>query len=111
MAEWIDVDDRLPDSDRPVWVTLKSGNVEVDWFDPYEPEWDKYDGRVTAWMEIGAMPEPYKPTKKVYKPVYIREHDCCECDNYRGRLFDEAYCCIHGWVTGVCEDFVYGSEE
>lgn len=40
MSEWISVEDRLPDSDRPVWVTLKSGNVEVDWFDPYEPEWE-----------------------------------------------------------------------
>lgn len=39
------------------------------------------------------------------------EHDCCERDNCRGRILGETYCCIHGCVTGVCEDFVYGYEE
>ena len=62
MAEWIDVNDRLPDSDRFVWVTVY-GSVQVDFYDPDYDVWDRYNNAITAWMEIGEMPEPYKPAK------------------------------------------------
>lgn len=62
MAEWIDVDDRLPDNDRYVWVTTDYGFVGIDWYDPYEPEWNTFNGEIIAWMEIGEKPEPYNPS-------------------------------------------------
>lgn len=67
MSEWINVNDRLPDSNRYVWVTLKSGNVAITWYDPYEPEWDQFGSSIIAWMYVEGKPEPYKPTKKTHK--------------------------------------------
>lgn len=76
MNNWIDVNDRLPDTNRYVWVTIKnvyedSYEVAIDWYDLYEPEWNMYDGRIVAWMEIGNEPQPYgtKQQKEETKTV------------------------------------------
>lgn len=93
MAEWIDVNDRLPDSSRYVWVTVGNA-VLIDWHDV--SGWGHYDGKVIAWMEIGKEPEPYKP-------VDVSEHECCDCDHYRGRVLGETYCRLYGCVTDACD--------
>lgn len=77
MNNWIDVNDRLPDTNRYVWVTVKNDyiggayEVAVDWYDQYEPEWNSYDGRIVAWMEIDNEPQPYgtKQQKEEVKTV------------------------------------------
>lgn len=66
MAEWISVEDRLPDSSRYCWVTLRmTREVAITWYDPYEPEWDQFGSSIVAWMYVEGKPEPYKPTKGV----------------------------------------------
>lgn len=68
MAQWISVDERLPDSDRYCWVTLRrSGEVAITWYDPCEPEWDQFGSSIVAWMYVEGKPEPYKPVKKIHK--------------------------------------------
>ena len=66
---WIPVSDRLPDSDRPVLVTIQWTDFDREvtvgeyWDNPAKaaPEsekgWGTYGDHVTAWRE---MPEPYK---------------------------------------------------
>ena len=68
MAEWIDVNDRLPDGNRYCWVTLKwTKGVVITWYNPHESKWNQFDRTIVAWMYIEGKPEPYKPTKKTHK--------------------------------------------
>lgn len=72
-SEWIPVEQDLPDSDRPVLVTIQwtDSDREVTvgeyWGNPTKaaPEsekgWGTYGDHVTAWRE---MPEPYRERRE-----------------------------------------------
>ena len=69
VQEWIPVSERLPDSDRPVLVTIQWTDFDREvtvgeyWDNPTKaaPEsekgWGTYGDHVTAWRE---MPEPWR---------------------------------------------------
>ena len=72
-GEWIPVEQDLPDSDRPVLVTIQWADFDREvtvgeyWDNPTKaaPEsekgWGTYGDHVTAWRE---MPEPYREVKE-----------------------------------------------
>lgn len=60
-AEWISVEDRLPEGNEHYFITCKDGNVDLYEFSPHFQIWEtNYPSPVTHWMPVPAPPKQGK---------------------------------------------------
>lgn len=115
MSKWIRVEDRLPETDRTVWVTICNlGTLVVTktWFLPHLKRWNEYEYNILAWMPIEATPEPYNKSYNFETLDTVSKTD--EPDDeyvktYR-EDFEDKY--PKSWCNGLCVNVLYyGSED